>query len=780
MIILKFANYILNPIMNKEITCFFAALLLLAAMPSIAQISQTVRGQVVDATTQSPVPKATVMLSGSNQQTLTDLQGNFTIEEVKPGRYELTVSSVGFTTKKIAELLVQSGKELIVNVDLAPATTELQEAVVTAASPNLSGALTSMNEITIEQVMRYPATFMDPARLAQSFAGVAVNNDQANGISVRGNNPNTLQWRLEGVEIVNPNHTSNAGTFGDLPTAAGGGVNILSAQLLGNMNFLTGAFPAEYGNVLGGVMDMRLRKGNDSEREYTAQVGLIGVDLSAEGPFSKTSKASYLVNYRYSFTGLLGLGGIDFGGEAIAFQDLSFNISLPTKKAGDFTIFGMGGNSSNVFTSPEDPAEWEEEKSQFNIDFRSKMGAAGITHEKRFRNVLWRNVVAVSGTESERVQDFAQTGENLRYNFSSKRLISLSSTLQQAVGKRSSLKYGAYAIFQKDGLSIQDISSQIFTDESTLLQPFANLTVRPSERLTANIGLHYLYYSMSESSSVEPRLSAAYKLNEKQTVAVGYGLHSQQQLPLLYITSRLDLNKAHHFILNHTFTTSKNSFFKTELFYQRLFNIPNIPISQSPIFPSSAGINLIDVVPFTQYVNNTVNSGNGTNYGVELTYQKYLTNGFFMLGNATLYNSTYEIENQTFNTRFNGNYIFNLTIGKEWERTKNRILGVNGRVVYMGGFRDTPIDLQASRSFRTTVYEPNMPFTAQQADFFRPDVRIYWRKSKAKYSRMLSIDIQNIANYENEAYRYYDSFLDEIVVKKQLGLIPMINYRWEF
>ncbi|MFT6205191.1 MAG: hypothetical protein ACI9V1_000862 [Spirosomataceae bacterium] len=762
--------------MTKMSTLLTGFTLLLFQNFSFAQISQTVRGSVSDATSQKGLVKATVSLADTEHKTFTDAKGDFIIKNVPPGRYTAVVTNVGFTTKKITELLVQSGKELILNVILEPSINQLSETTVTAASPNLSGALTSINTITTEQVMRYPATFMDPARLAQSFAGVAVNNDQANGISVRGNNPNTLQWRLEGVEIVNPNHTSNAGTFGDLPTAAGGGVNILSAQLLGNMNFLTGAFPAEYGNVLGGVMDMRLRKGNDTEREYTAQVGFIGIDLSAEGPFSKNSKASYLVNYRYSFTGLLGLGGIDFGGEAIAFQDLSFNISIPTKKAGDFTIFGMGGNSSNVFTSPEDPAEWEEEKSQFNIDFRSKMGAIGVTHEKRFGNILWRNVVAVSGTESERIQDLAQNGTNVQYNFTTKRLISLSSTLQQPLGKRNSIKYGMYATFQKDGLSIREIANQKFSDESTLLQPFASVTFRPFERLTANVGVHYLYYSMSNSISVEPRLSAAYKLSDKQTIAAGYGLHSQQQPPLLYITSRLDLNKAHHFILNHTFTTSKNSFFKTELFYQRLFNIPNIPINQSLIFPASSGINLIDVVPFTQYVN----SGNGTNYGVEFTYQKYLTDGFFMLANATLYNSTFEIANQTFDTRFNGNYIFNLTIGKEWERTKNRILGVNGRVVYMGGFRDTPIDLQASRNFRTTTYEPNVPFTAQQADFFRPDLRIYWRKSKAKYSRMLSLDIQNFANYENEAFRYYDSFLDEIVVKKQLGLIPMINYRWEF
>ncbi|MDP5120963.1 MAG: TonB-dependent receptor, partial [Spirosomaceae bacterium] len=349
---------------------FTAVLLSIISLNSFSQINQSIRGKVTNAQTGATIPKATIKLEPTDFQTIADLNGSFTLQNIPPGRYLLTVSSVGFTTKQITELLVQSGKELILDITLSPSESELAEAVVTAASPNLSGALTSLNTITTEQVMRYPATFMDPARLAQSFAGVAVNNDQANGISVRGNNPNTLQWRLEGVQIVNPNHTSNAGTFGDLPTAAGGGVNILSAQLLGNMNFLTGAFPAEYGNVLGGVMDMRLRKGNDTEREYTAQVGLIGIDLAAEGPFSKNSKASYLVNYRYSFTGLLGLGGIDFGGEAIAFQDLSFNFSIPTKKLGDFTIFGMGGNSSNIFTSSEDPTEWEEEKSQFNIDFR--------------------------------------------------------------------------------------------------------------------------------------------------------------------------------------------------------------------------------------------------------------------------------------------------------------------------------------------------------------------------------------------------------------------------
>ena len=179
---------------------------------------------------------------------------------------------------------------------------------------------------------------------------------------------------------MNPIHLSNAGTFSDQLSSSGGGTIILSSQLLDNSTFSTGAFGANYGNSLSGVFDMNLRAGNDEHAEYTLQAGLIGVDLSAEGPISRKSGSSYLVNYRYSFTGLLGALGVTFGGEDIRYQDLAFNLRFPTEKAGTFTVFGMGGRSSNVFTGLRDDSTRIENKERFDIDFTSDMGAIGVTH----------------------------------------------------------------------------------------------------------------------------------------------------------------------------------------------------------------------------------------------------------------------------------------------------------------------------------------------------------------------------------------------------------------
>ena len=331
--------------------------------------SQTIRGKVIDFVSEQPIIGASITLLSLKKGTQTDTDGSFLFGQTPIGRYQLQVSSVGYESQIISELLLESGKEMVLEVRLHTTSNQLAEAVVRAPSANLSGAVTSIQNISTEQIFRYPGTYLDPARLATAYAGVANSNDQANGLVVRGNSPNGMQWRLEGVEIVNPNHLSNAGTFSDRITQNSGGVNILSAQLLGNMNFLTGAFPAEYGNALSGVMDMRLRQGNDKKHEFTAQAGLIGIDLAAEGPIGKRG-ASYLVNYRYSFTGLLATMGVKFGGEDIRFQDLAFNFNFPTKKAGTFMLFGMGGLSSNIFEATRDSSQWIVQKDGFDINFK--------------------------------------------------------------------------------------------------------------------------------------------------------------------------------------------------------------------------------------------------------------------------------------------------------------------------------------------------------------------------------------------------------------------------
>ncbi len=748
---------------------------------------QTIRGRVIDASTEISIVGVAITLKNTKQGVQTDSDGNFRLEKIPVGRHELQITSVGYESQDITELLLESGKELIIEIRLRETVNQLAEAVVKAPSANLSGAVTSIHTITTEQIFRFPGTNLDPARLATTYAGVANSNDQANGMVIRGNSPNSMQWRLEGVEVVNPNHLSNAGTFSDKATQNSGGVNILSAQLLGNMNFLTGAFPAEYGNALSGVMDMRLRKGNNQKHEFTAQVGLIGIDVAAEGPLSKNSSASYLVNYRYSFTGLLGLIGVTFGGESITFQDLSFNLTFPTKKAGNFTVFGMGGLSSNIYEGLRDTTLWKVQKNGFDINYKNKMGTIGLTHNVNLgEKTLWRTVVAASGLESGRDAFVLnkKTFQRFQTQIDStiRRKISFSTSLIYKFNAQNNIKVGVFVTLQYDQLF-----SYVFDKKSSghakglIVQPYANWQFSPTPKLTANVGLHYLNYTFNKTASLEPRVSANYQLSDNQSISLAYGLHSQLQPAQLYFAQNtfgfignayLGFTKAQHYVLSHQYRLKNGSYFKTELFYQKIFNIPTDPLN-----PTFSAVNLVE-----DFNNNLLqNNGKGENYGVEITYQKYLTNGFYTLANATIYNATYTgTDGVKRNSRYNGKHIFNVTVGKEWEQSKNRLLGTSLRVVWLGGFYERAINAQASIDNKRLIYSSSEAFTVKQPDYFRPDFRIYLKKSKQKYSRTLALDIQNVAGYQNTSYSYYDILQNKIVRQYQLGLIPILSYRWEF
>ncbi|NBA86215.1 TonB-dependent receptor plug domain-containing protein [Emticicia sp. CRIBPO] len=748
---------------------------------AFSQQTQTIRGRISDAQSHSPVESATVSIAGTGKTVQTDNQGNFTFTEVSLGRLELLVTSVGYAPQTIKELLLESSKELVLEIALTPSLTNLNEISVKAASPNLSGALTSLNTITMEQVQRFPATFLDPARLAFSFAGVANTNDQANGMAIRGNSPNGMQWRLEGVEIVNPNHLSNAGTFGDRATQTGGGTNILSAQLLGSMNFLTGAFPAEYGNALSGIMDMRFRKGNNKKYEHTVQAGLVGVDIASEGPLNRQKGSSYLINYRYSFTGLLGLMGIDFGGESITFQDLSLKLNFPTKRLGEISVFAMGGNSSNIFKSDPDATTWESEKDLQNITFKSKMGVAGISQSKNLnKNWNLKNVLVMSGLDNSRFS----TGLKPTAEFDStiKTRISYSGIINGKLNRSTSLKAGLFLTRQYDQLSYDKMNAS-FDYSSVVIQPFVSLSKSFNDKLSLNVGLHNLNYTYNNTSTLEPRASVGYQLTSSQNINLAYGLHSQTPAAsVLYLAKDIKPIKSQHYVLQYKIDFKDASFLKTELYYQGISNVPDPvnPISSAPQLSYYSTLNDIEVVSFARpFI--FVNEGKGRNFGIELTYQKYLSKGFFALINTTLYKAQFlAFDDKYYETRFSGNHIVNLTLGKEWARTKSRILGINGRVVWLGGFRDYNIDLAKSEQNQTTSFDYTRPLTVKNPDYFRPDLRVYFKRSRTKFSRTLSVDLQNVAGYKNVAFSYYDTYQKKVITKYQMGLVPMLNYRIEF
>lgn len=745
--------------------------------------TQTIRGQVQDKASKQVLQGASVMLDNTNLGAISDEQGHFRIINVKPGRYILTVSFVGYDKLVLSDVLVNASKEIVLEINLQENVQKLSELTVV---PSRTGQVSpvSSHSFNIEEVQRFAANYYDPARLVTSFAGVATTNDQANNIVIRGNSPNGLLWRLEGIDIVNPNHLTNAGTFSDRPMQNGGGVNILSTQLLANSTFLTGAFPANYGNALSGVMDMSLRKGNNEQHEITAQASVIGVDVAMEGPFSKKSKASFLANYRYSFTGLLGAMGVKLGDEDIAFQDLSFNLSFPTLKSGTFTLFGMGGTSSNVFTAERDRSLWKFEKDNTDIEYTARMGAIGLTHEVSLSSkTSWRTVMALSAREDNRKQDFLgndYTPTNYIDESFQNRRLSISTAFTHKFAARNYLKIGTFVNATRNTqLTATATSSGSNITERTIVQPYADWHIGLSEQLKAQVGLHSTGFA-----TLEPRAALTWSGLANQSLSLAYGLHTQAirrgvlttYLPGSTSEKNLNLTKAHHYVLSFRQRLHNKINLNIETYYQSLLNVP---ISATRLSSYSA-LNELEI--------NTkellVAKGKGKNYGVEVSAEQVLTQNYYYLFTASLYQSKYQGSDGIWrDSRFNGKYIFTFTGGKEIALTrkqKDRTLGINVRGIWQGGYRDTPINTVASQVARTTVYKENEAFTQKLDDYVRLDLRISLKKNKNNYTRTLALDIQNVLNKENAAYQYYDVLQNQLVSKTQLGLVPIISYRVEF
>lgn len=771
-----------------RITSIVWSILFLFSIPLAAQnLTQTIRGTVTNEITGLTLEGVNIQILDTRYGTATDETGQFKMSGIPIGRYILQATAVGFDTLTISELYLQSGKEVVLDLQLQERSSILGEVVVTGTSNPFPNDIPSVTLLTQEATVRYPATFYDPARLLTAYPGVVNDNDQANGIVVRGNSPNGVLWRLEGADIVNPNHTPNAGTFSDQVTQNGGGVNMLSAQLLSTSAFFNGAFPTEYGNALSGVMDMRLRKGNNQKRESVNQFGLIGLDLAMEGPFSQKTEASYLVNARYSTLGILSAIGVPLGDETINFADLSFNLNFPLKKGGELSVFGVGGASSNVFEAERDSSLWEFEKDNQDITFSARTLIGGATLNLPIGNKSnWRTVFAASSLETERTAEVLDANFELQPQdnaINNQSIISLHSTFKHQLNPTSQLKVGLSANRQDFEIySETDLRPEARGEGGGfLLQPYVNFNKQLNANLSLNAGLRYTHFTFNGTDAVEPRASLSWKLRADQTLRLAYGLHSQLQNPQLYYAivrntnnENLDLAKSNHYVLSYEKRLNISTKLKAEVYYQDLFDIA-VRRDGSTDF---SALNLLE-----GFVREPLNNdGTGRNYGVELGVEKYFNGEFFYLSNISIYQSKYTgsdgIERDT---RYAGNYTFNFTGGKEWSKEKDngrlRTWGLNLRLVALGGFRETPIDEMASELAQNTVFVQGQAFSLQQPAYFRTDLRIYLRKNKPNRSSMWALDIQNASNQENAAFRYFDTLQGQVVQRNQLGIIPILSYR---
>ncbi len=786
---------------NSGVFRLLVILSLLAGIPNFAvaqQLTQTIRGRVIDKESQEPLIGATVTIYSLSPAigATTDVDGYFRLEQVPVGRHTLRISFVGYEEQVLPELLLGSGKEMILTIGLTESFRNLKEVVVSAGqqakgAPLNEMATLSARSISVEETKRYAASINDPARAALNYAGVGGSDDMSNEIVVRGNSPRGVLWRVEGVEVPNPSHFADEG-------AAGGAISMLSVNMLDNSDFYTGAFPSEYGNALSGVFDIRLRNGNNEKREYAFQAGVLGVDFAAEGPFKKGAKASYLANYRYSTLAMLNAAGIKIAGDATPnFQDFSFKVRVPTSKAGIFSLWGLGGLSNQNLRADRNPDNWKEYYDQFDDVFSSNMGATGLTHmlflgkDDYLETTLSYSAKTTSinfdsiSTEAEAFPIYHQ-----RIAYNTTRLSTLYNrkfnnqhTLRSGI-ILSHMGYDASSDGQDDDYRFVRLIRQEGT--TSMVQGYSQWKYRLSEKITVNTGLHATYFALNSKSSIEPRFGLKWQLVPGRSLSAGVGLHSRHEALSTYFTEQrvqdavvlpnrnLGFTKAAHYVLAYDHLLRPDLRLKAETYYQHLYNVPvGVNGSSLSTLNASGG--------FT--TDSLINKGTGRNYGLELTLEKFFTNNFYYLMTASLYESKYTAtDGIERSTRFNGNYITNFLAGKEFRVGKGgkNLIGTNIKLLWAGGNRYTPIDLEKSREKGDAVYREDQAYAAQADAYFRSDIRVSFRKNNPKASYILSLDLQNVTNRQNMYAQYYDRKAKEIKTNYQMGLVPVLNYRIEF
>jgi hypothetical protein len=767
---------------------FLCSIVLLAQFHLHGQrVTQSLRGEVTDEVTGTPVAGLTLKLTddASTFEATSDDNGKF-LFNVPVGRYKLEGLSSLYRINP-QEVVVISGHESRITLAASQVAQDLQSVEVTSSgNTSLPG---NVRSLSIEKTLRFPANFFDPVRVATAYPGVIAVNDQNNSILVRGNSSNGLLWRLNGLDIVNPNHLANAGTLSDRPVLNGGGVNILSAQMLDRTDFYIGALPANFGNVISGVVDMKMREGSSTEMQYTAQASLIGIDFAAEGPVTKST--SFVANYRYSTVGLLSAMGVNLGDEAISFQDLSMNWSTNLKAGAKLSFFGIWGASENEFES-KPSGDWEEDKDQYDINYSSDTYASGLNFSKPFGNgELFVGAVFSSAMQQRDASPSDEIAQDERYfywnRFSARQsLLSTNVKYKIRLTARSTWELGIMTNyldnrFDVDKYSGCDSCEPLFTDvsgsnEGVLLQQFAIFSTTISSLVKLDLGARYLEYGHNNSSrSLEPRLNVRLTPSAITQVDISYSLIGQLQQASAYRTNReLGLTRSHNIDVTARTKTKGDLSLTGGLFYQSLFDVP-----VSDFEPAFSAINALEEIPPPGLENN----GTGRNYGADLMVEKmFYSSNFFLIG-GSYYDSKYKgADGIERDTRWNGNYTVNSTYGKEWSRKeKNRVIALSTRILYLGGLRESKIDLPRTRFVGETSYDKyNNPYSEKLKDYFRFDLRLSFRKNRPKYTRTFAIDIQNLTNQQNEAYHYYDFIQEKIVTKFQLGIIPVLVYRIDF
>ncbi|MEM6697900.1 MAG: TonB-dependent receptor [Bacteroidota bacterium] len=770
------------------------------------QSTQSIRGVIIDKTTKIPLISASVTLLGTDPLigTTTDEQGRFVLENVVVGRYDVSVSYIGYTTFIQNEVLVRNAEETLLEIGLTESSLGLGEVVVTSNQRQVTNeaAIVSAKSFQVEELSRVPGGLDDPARMIRKFPGVTPSPyATTNQINIRGNASRAVRWRLDDIDIYNPSH------FGALG-GSGGALTIFSQRLLTSTDFFSGAFPADYGNALGGVFDVRFRNGNTEKRQHSVQLSVLGIDVATEGPFNKNGNASYIANYRFSTTTLveqfLELGLLP------VFQDLSFKLHFKTKKGGSLNVFGIGGISTSSRVPVQDTARWSEPgTTNYGFITETTTGTGGASYVQPIGDKTYIKSSLIGTGIAIQFKGYYQNTDLITADTAFSSLdkdfrLSWQTYVNHKFNSRHTHRTGIVLhtlnsdvyYFQQEpdsvGSSTAPLSDTLRFGQgnSMLMQAFSRSQFYLNDRWQLNAGIHAMYLALTNQLSIEPRFGVRYQINRGSSLNFGYGLHSQMDPFFTYISRQQDevtnefirknddlrFNKAHHLTLAYYNQLNSRWRLGVELYYQSLFDL--VVSTEFPISRVGGYNRLFETMDLN-------NGGRGENYGLEVAIEKGFKDGYFFMSNISLFEANYSGNDGIKRpSQFNTGHIFNIVGGKEWQvgrkKGKTNLLSINLSATYSGAQRYTPLDIE--KSIETNLFQPDIfnPNSAKQDQLFLVDASIIYKRNRRKSNSQLTLQVSNLLNRVPITGVFFDRLNSEQGFIYGNGLIPALSWRINF
>ncbi|MDR2652017.1 MAG: carboxypeptidase-like regulatory domain-containing protein [Prevotellaceae bacterium] len=772
----------------KFITIFFL-------LVTFSVQAQFINGYVTDADTKQPLKGVIISVSELNINAESDSIGFWSLK-IPAGTYSVRFQLLGYETVLVSDVFVVTGKQRYLSVNMKESLTLLEEIIITPDTRSYNTI--SRLQINPAELSHIPGHANDPVRMLTAMPGINNTADERNDLVVRGNSAIGTLWRIEGIEVFNPNHYAFSGVNG-------GAVSLLNKDILGVSSFYTGAFPAEFGNVFSGVFDANFREGNTNKYEFSADINNMDLNVVAEGPIPlKKRKSSFVAGFRQSTIPVFDIINKKYRellGATPVFTDFSFKLVSRNKLGAKTVFWGMMGKSILDL-----PANTGSNLTPQNILAQTITASSGLSHQFFIGKQV--NVKTVLGTSYLKT-DNGMSSSYYKYQIvDNSKSLSMGITSDIKLNRKNILKEGINIRFMDLNL-VTNISQYTFQIQKNVhtLNAFTEWKHNFSQKLLLTSGVHYFMFSLNKHYRIEPRILLLYSL-KKYNFELALGEYSKQNPINLYLAravdngqeffpnQNLDFIKSRQAVLSFSGKLFHKVNFRTELYYQQHYDVAiarSTPYSDNDLYLFSSALNLAYYAEDINLQNIVYdNTGKGYSKGIEGMIYFDNIHDFSMNISGSLIESKYFCRKGWYNTLFNNSFALKVFVGKKFNINNRTVLRTDIATNWLGGRRYTPVDCDLSYAnyyyyydnddISSPVPDYSRYFEKRYPDYFRLDFKTSLIINLKSVTHIFAVDIRNLTNHKNIYSQsiYFENGQITSSTINQLQLIPIVSYKLLF